>query len=343
MLAALETGRQSVFGAWRRARRASAGRGGARAGRGAGRRRCPREVVFTSGGTEANVLALTPCARRCAAGVGDRASFGAQRRPVCGGRGNPGHGRWAWSISMRSSAVLAGASRPLVSIMLANNETGVVQPVAQAAAIGACRGRPSACRCGAGAGPDRLRFQGARRRPDDAVRAQDRRAAGRRRADQARRRSIWTPRSRAAARSAARAPAPRTCPASPASARPRRPSSRSLARRGRPDGVAARPARGRAQGDRARRRSFSAQGASRLPNTTLFAVPGMKAETAVIALDLEGVAVSSGAACSSGKVTPSHVLAAMGVPAGPDPGRDPPQPGLFDHGSRDRRISKGLG
>ena len=42
----------------------------------------------------------------------------------------------------------------------------------------------------------------------------------------------------------------------------------------------------------------------------------MKAETAVIALDLEGVAVSSGAACSSGKVTPSHVLAAMGVPAG---------------------------
>ena len=54
----------------------------------------------------------------------------------------------------------------------------------------------------------------------------------------------------------------------------------------------------------------------RLPNTTLFTVPGMKAETAVIAFDLEGVAVSSGAACSSGKVGPSHVLAAMGVPSG---------------------------
>ncbi|MEA2991145.1 MAG: cysteine desulfurase [Alphaproteobacteria bacterium] len=51
----------------------------------------------------------------------------------------------------------------------------------------------------------------------------------------------------------------------------------------------------------------------RVPNTTLFAVPGIKAETAVIALDLDGVAVSSGAACSSGKVQPSHVLAAMGV------------------------------
>jgi cysteine desulfurase len=51
----------------------------------------------------------------------------------------------------------------------------------------------------------------------------------------------------------------------------------------------------------------------RVPNTTLFAVAGIKAETAVIALDLDGVAVSSGAACSSGKVQPSHVLAAMGV------------------------------
>jgi cysteine desulfurase len=54
--------------------------------------------------------------------------------------------------------------------------------------------------------------------------------------------------------------------------------------------------------------------AERLPNTTLFALEGMKAETAVIGFDLEGVAVSSGAACSSGKVQPSHVLAAMGVP-----------------------------
>jgi cysteine desulfurase len=57
------------------------------------------------------------------------------------------------------------------------------------------------------------------------------------------------------------------------------------------------------------------QGAERLPNTTLFTHPGLKAETAVIAFDLEGVAVSSGSACSSGKVQPSHVLAAMGVEA----------------------------
>lgn len=51
----------------------------------------------------------------------------------------------------------------------------------------------------------------------------------------------------------------------------------------------------------------------RLPNTSLFALPGVRAETAVIALDLAGVAVSSGAACSSGKVRESRVLKAMGV------------------------------
>lgn len=53
--------------------------------------------------------------------------------------------------------------------------------------------------------------------------------------------------------------------------------------------------------------------AQRLPNTSLFALPGAPAELALIALDLEGVALSSGAACSSGKVKASRVLAAMGV------------------------------
>lgn len=56
-----------------------------------------------------------------------------------------------------------------------------------------------------------------------------------------------------------------------------------------------------------------AEGVPRLPNTTLFTVPGLRAETAVIGFDLEGIAVSSGSACSSGKVQPSHVLEAMHV------------------------------
>jgi cysteine desulfurase len=55
-------------------------------------------------------------------------------------------------------------------------------------------------------------------------------------------------------------------------------------------------------------------GVERLPNTLCFAIPGLKAETALMAFDLNGVALSSGSACSSGKVKRSHVLAAMGVP-----------------------------
>lgn len=51
----------------------------------------------------------------------------------------------------------------------------------------------------------------------------------------------------------------------------------------------------------------------RLPNTSCLALPGVPAETVVIALDLAGVAASAGAACSSGKVAASHVLGAMGV------------------------------
>jgi cysteine desulfurase len=54
-------------------------------------------------------------------------------------------------------------------------------------------------------------------------------------------------------------------------------------------------------------------GASRLNNTSCITMPGVAAETQVVALDLAGFAVSAGAACSSGKVGPSHVLAAMGV------------------------------
>jgi cysteine desulfurase len=57
------------------------------------------------------------------------------------------------------------------------------------------------------------------------------------------------------------------------------------------------------------------QNTQRLPNTSSFALNGVKAQTMLMALDLAGVALSSGSACSSGKVTPSHVLAAMGVDA----------------------------
>jgi len=53
--------------------------------------------------------------------------------------------------------------------------------------------------------------------------------------------------------------------------------------------------------------------AARLPNTSCIGLPGVNNEVQVMALDLAGVAISAGAACSSGKLTPSHVLQAMGA------------------------------
>jgi cysteine desulfurase len=53
--------------------------------------------------------------------------------------------------------------------------------------------------------------------------------------------------------------------------------------------------------------------APRLPNTSALALPGIPAESQILSLDLAGIAVGAGAACSSGKIARSHVLAAMGI------------------------------
>lgn len=59
-----------------------------------------------------------------------------------------------------------------------------------------------------------------------------------------------------------------------------------------------------------------ARSVPRLPNTSCIALPGVDATTQLVRLDLDGISVSAGSACSSGKIGRSHVLAAMGVPPG---------------------------
>ena len=59
---------------------------------------------------------------------------------------------------------------------------------------------------------------------------------------------------------------------------------------------------------------MNGEGAPRVPNTTNIHFDYIEGEAMVIALDLKGLAVSTGAACSSGAIEPSHVLTAMGLP-----------------------------
>ena len=283
----------------------------------------PRNVVFTSGGTEANMLALTPASGPDGKAP-DRLLISALEHPsvLAGGRfaaaavqrvPATGDGRIDLAALADALAALEGR-RALVSLMLANNETGVVQPVSEAArltheaggvlhvdAVQAAGRIP----CDINAiGADLLTLSGHKIGAPKGVGAIVRRDAavpfpaplirggGQERGARAGTENV----AGIAAFGAAAAAALVDLGAEAGDMRALRDRLEAGLRSASPDIVV-----------------FGA-GAERLPNTTLFALNGMKAETAVIAFDLEGVAVSSGAACSSGKVQPSHVLAAMGVP-----------------------------
>jgi cysteine desulfurase len=273
----------------------------------------PREVVFTSGGTEANALALSPA-------LGDALLVSSIEHPSVRSGGRFGA---IQEIAVGADGVvdlddlkrrLAGVSRPLVSIMLANNETGVVQPVAQAAVLAHDAGgllhvdavqAPGRIECDFNAlGADLIALSAHKIGGPQGAGALIRRdgldldalikGGGQERGARAGTENVaGIAGFGAAAEAAARARADDVAHMASLHARLEA-GIKAVA----PQAVI-----------------FGA-GTSRLPNTTLLSVAGMKAETAVIAFDLEGVAVSSGAACSSGKVAPSHVLAAMGVPEG---------------------------
>jgi cysteine desulfurase len=283
-----------------------------------------RNVVFTSGGTEANALALAPHIER----PGHQAPLrwllvsGIEHPSVRGGGRFPGDA--VEEIAVRPDGIVdlselgrrvmeLGGSDVLVSVMHANNETGVVQPVAAAAEIVHAAGgllhvdavqTAGRIPCDIKAlGADLMTVSGhklggpqgtgALVKASEALRLADPliKGGGQERGSRAGTENVAAIVGFGAAAEEAR------------------------------QGLAAEGPLVAALRERLETglRAICAEtvvfgaAAERLPNTILFAVPGHKAETALIALDLAGIAVSSGSACSSGKVAVSHVLMAMGV------------------------------
>jgi cysteine desulfurase len=270
----------------------------------------PAEIVFTSGGTEANNAVL-------AAGWDAVLVSGIEHDSVLA----PARGSGAQLIDLpvgRDGVArqehfadhMTQPGRALVSLQMANNETGALQPVAEIAALAKERrlavhsdavqaaGRVpidlaalgvdyltlSAHKVGGPKGVGALVVRGDARLPAFIT------GGG-----QERRRRAGTENVAAIAGFGAAAEAARRDLAEIDKVRALRDRLEAEAREITPEAVV-----------------IAAQ-ADRLPNTTSLGLPGASAETLVIALDLEGIAVSAGAACSSGKVGASHVLAAMGL------------------------------
>ncbi len=262
----------------------------------------PADLIFTSGGTEANALAMI--------------GLGYGRRPIISAIEHAAVRATAPEAAILPvdrngvadlaalTALLAGGKPALVALMLANNETGVIQPVAEAAAL--CR------RFGAHLHVDAVQAAG---RIDISVTAlgADSLALSAHK--------LGGPMGAGALVLAPEA-ASRLAPliAGGGQERGRRGGTPPLpAIAGFAAAAAAAPALALAPLRDAAEEAAIEAGAivcgagPRLPNTTCLALPGVKAETQVIALDLAGIAVSAGAACSSGKIAQSHVLAAMGL------------------------------
>jgi cysteine desulfurase len=271
----------------------------------------PEDVIFVSGGTEANHLALLGAGRERV--LVSAIEHDSVRHVVCGAEAVPVDRCGIVALDALEH-LLAADSRPaLVSVMLANNETGVMQPVTEVAAIARRNGALFHCDAVQGAG--KIALDAAAIGADlitlsahklggppgvGALVVGDRvdlaplfRGGG-----QERRRRAGTENIPGIVGFAAAARAAAAEIAVYDRVRVLRDALEAGIAAVAPDAVVIGAA------------------ARRLPNTAAIAMPGVAAETQVIALDLDGVMVSAGAACSSGKVGPSHVLAAMGVEPG---------------------------
>jgi cysteine desulfurase len=285
----------------------------------------PKNVVFTSGGTEAANAVLSPSLRRHGEEGASLFLPGAVEH-VCGleGHGFPADAVARIPVDRNGVVDLAWLEarlarhegRALVSVQVANNETGVVQPVAQAAALVRAAGglmhsdavqaagrlpvdigalgadvlTVSAHKLGGPKGVGAIVF--ASDRIDMAERLV--RGGGQERGRRAGTENV----AGIVGFGAAAEIAGRDLDGEATRLRALRDALERDLRRVAPEAM------------------IFGEGVERLPNTTAFAVAGLRAETALIALDLDGIAVSSGSACSSGKVRRSHVLEAMGVAPG---------------------------
>jgi len=274
----------------------------------------PAWVVFTSGGTEANNLALRVLPKR--APILCSAVEHASVLSVMDGIVEiPVDGDGVVDLGALE-ALLAGEDTPaLVSVMLANNETGVLQPVADVAALAHEHGALIHCDAVQAAGKMAIDF---RALGCDLMSLSAHKIGGPSgvgalvvtsgvEGDLA-----LIPMLRGGGQERGRRAGTENVPGIAgfgAAARAAREGLTDFARLGRwrerIENLLRQHADSRVYGF----------GAPRLANTSCLTMPGVEAETQVIQLDLAGVAVSAGAACSSGKVEPSRVLAAMGVDA----------------------------
>jgi cysteine desulfurase len=279
----------------------------------------PRNVVFTSGGTEANALALTPGLRGGSGQLLHRLFVSAIEHPsvLSGGRFLPesvsqiGVTRSGLVDLDQLKRALVSREPMLVSIMAANNETGALQPLREAAEIvhkagsllhvdavqafgkiefnindiGADLVTLSAHKIGGPKGIGALVLADGLQGLDPLLRG-----GGQERGHRAGTENVAGIAGFGAAVKAALERVEHTTIGRLEQLRERL-----------EDGLRSTP-----------EVAIFSNDVPRLPNTTLFTVPGLRAETAVIGFDLAGVAVSSGSACSSGKVQSSHVLEAMG-------------------------------
>jgi cysteine desulfurase len=264
----------------------------------------PGEVVFTAGGTEANALAIGALSRgRCVlAGATEHpavlaAAPQARLLPVLA------DGRLDLDAL---AAALAEAPPALLCLMAANNETGVLHPLAAAAAL--CRRHGALLHVDAVQAAGRVGLSLAALGADSLALSGHKLGGPKGAGALLLRRGLDLPpliagggQERGRRGGTEPLPAIAGMGAAAAAADPDAAQRLALLRDAIEAGASAQGAR------------VAGGAAPRLPNTTCLVLPGAAAETQVIALDLAGMQVSAGAACSSGKVRQSHVLAAMGL------------------------------